>query len=522
VIGVLLLCLLLFSCSPPQVEQGDIRVTVIVDGKATSITIPPGSTARTAVEAIGVLIGELDRSAPPLFSVVTEGDEINFIRVVEEFEVEEAVIPFDTQILRNEALQEGEELLIQPGVNGLQEITYRRLFENGEEVNRTVVKTVVITEAVPEVIMVGSQTPFSPVAIAGRLAYLASGNAWVMEENTHNRRPVVTTGDLDGRIFKLSQDGNWLLYTRDEEDEDIINSLHVAKIDGDENISVDLRVNNVIWFADWVPNSNNGLVFSTVEPISTAPGWQANNDLQFISFSENGWVSTPRIALESSSGGVYGWWGTDYAWSPDGNLLAFARPDGIGLVNFEAETVEPIHTISPLQTRSDWAWIPSISWTPDGTFLYSVDHILTENVNGLEGGSLFNVIAVNTDGSGFVSLVPDTGLFAYPTLSPIWIENNGHKTYLVAYLTAILPGQSETSTYRLVVMDRDGSNKQVLFPEDGKPGLEPQRPVWSPFIDQNGAMYIAVVYNGDLWLLDTSDGTQQVTGDGQITVLDWK
>ena len=34
-----------------------------------------------------------------------------------------------------------------------------------------------------------------------------------MEGSTANRIPLVTSGDLDGRVLKLSRDGNWLLYT---------------------------------------------------------------------------------------------------------------------------------------------------------------------------------------------------------------------------------------------------------------------------------------------------------------------
>jgi hypothetical protein len=73
------------------------------------------------------------------------------------------------------------------------------------------------------------------------------------------------------------------------------------------------------------------------------------------------------------------------------------------------------------------------------------------------------------------------------------------------------------------VMDRDGSNRQALFPAEGLPGLEVQTPLWSPAPGAGGSDFIAVMYQGNLWLVDSASGAaQQVTGDGLITRMDWK
>lgn len=90
---------------------------------------------------------------------------------------------------------------------------------------------------------------------------------------------IVPTGDLDGRIFRLSRDGNWLLFSRTEEDEDIINSLWAVEISSYGNTLVELDTENVIHFADWVPGTEQEFAYSSVEPRISAPGWQANNDL---------------------------------------------------------------------------------------------------------------------------------------------------------------------------------------------------------------------------------------------------
>jgi hypothetical protein len=67
-------------------------------------------------------------------------------------------------------------------------------------------------------------------------------------------------------------------------------------------------------------------------------------------------------------------------------------------------------------------------------------------------------------------------------------------------------------------MDRDGSNQRALFPAPGEPGLEPQTVAWSP-----DAARVALIYRGDLWVVDVATGAgQPLTGDGQTTALDWK
>jgi Tol biopolymer transport system component len=90
-------------------------------------------------------------------------------------------------------------------------------------------------------------------------------------------------------------------------------------------------------------------------------------------------------------------------------------------------------------------------------------------------------------------------------------------------MEAIFPEQSETSRYRLVIMDRDGSNRRELFPEEGRPGLEVQTPTWAPSPRPDGSEFLAVIYQGNLWLIDVTTGqAQPVTGDGLMSNIDWK
>jgi hypothetical protein len=118
-------------------------------------------------------------------------------------------------------------------------------------------------------------------------------------------------------------------------------------------------------------------------------------------------------------------------------------------------------------------------------------------------------------------------MFAYPVASPLRSVNEslpGEAASQVAYLQAIIPSQSDTSRYQLVISDRDGSNKKELFPESGAQGLDPQHVVWSPStLGDNSGYAIAVVYQNNIWLVNTADGqAQQITGDGLTVRIDWR
>ena len=515
------LTLILSSCARPQATAGMIHVLINVDDSVEAIEVASGASVQQALDSAGVILGSLDRADPPGYTVLSDGAEIDITRVLENFEIEEIIIPFDRQTVRNEALPEGETRLLQPGQNGLQELTYRILIEADIEVSRAPVKNVIITEPVPEIIMIGTQSTHSPVTIDGSLVYITGGNAWVIEGSSGSRRPLIVTGDLDGRIIKISPDGQWLLFTRETpEEEETINGLWVASMNDSEFEMIDLGVRNIIHFADWVPEKPSFTVtYSTSELSPASPGWQANNDLMTITFTSAGRPLRPRIVIEANAGGQYGWWGTNYVWGYDNDHLAYVRADSYGLVDLEKKELVPLQEIIPFQTLGDWAWVPGLVWGRDNQTIYFVAHDKPLGLESPQASPAFNIEALTMENLLKLTLANRTGMFAYPTVSQILSSNTAEISYRVAFLQAITPLESQESTYRLAVMDRDGSNLRYLFPPTGDPGLEPYLPgpIWSP-----GGDRIAIIHKGNLWIVEVETGTgQQLTADGQTQIMDW-
>ena len=516
-LALLLAVSTLTACRSPQVTGEDITIRIIADGESRDVTLAAGSTVSQAFQTADITVGNLDKSEPPLYTVLNGGDSVTLIRVEEKFETEEQIIPFERQVVRNESLPDGETRLVQAGVNGLQEITYRIVLEDNEEISRSIVKSVILQEGAPEIVMVGAQSSFAPLPIPGKIAYLAGGNAWLIDTSTANRTPIVTTGDLDGRIFFLSPNGNYLVFTRKstKSSEKEINTIWAVRTNGGKPFSTGIA--NVVHFAEWIPGTNS-IAYSTVEPRSTAPGWQANNDLHRYSIT----TGAKAKVLDASSGGVYGWWGVVYSFSPDGRL-AYARPDGIGLVDMDGKYTKPLLDITPYNTHSDWAWLPSLTWGADGKTLYYTSHAPPPSLVNEEDSPFFDLSAVSFENNANIEIVKQTGMFAYPSSSYLQ-SSSSERQYQVAFLQAIFPEQSETSRYRVVVMDRDGSNRRTIFPANDAPGLQPQTPAWAPDpIDGQAGDFIAVVYQGNFWLVDSGNGqAYQITGDGLVTKIDWK
>jgi len=511
-----------FSQSPVQEE---ILIQIYVDGQTTSIQVPAGSTVGNALSAAGVSLTGKDRSEPAQVITLTETSDIQVFRVEESIETEQIVIPFEVIRQPTENLPAGQEKLLQAGKNGLREIISVRVFENGKEISFSEVSSIDLEETVDEIILVGVQSSIAPIGLPSPLVYLSNGNAWVMDQSTSNRYLLVATGDLDGRVFSLSEDGNWLLFTRVEEDEDIINSLWVVALDDPENLLIELDTLNVIHYAGWVPSIEPKFAFSSVEPRLSAPGWQANNNLELKVFSENGWTQRVNTLQETNYGGVYGWWGTDFQFSPDGDFVAYSSPDQIGIIPYEEAEKEVFLELIPFKTQGDWAWMPGIGMGPLGNVIFSVDHASQDGSQTDEESPLFNLVAIPLTGGGVKTLVNDVGMFAYPQPSPITAKATGEASYQVAYLQAIFPEQSATSNYRVGLMDRDGSNQRLIFPASDSPGLQPSRGwgAWSPEKDQASENYpLAVIYEGNIWILDPESGDAwQVTGDGRVGALDW-
>lgn len=566
---------LLWSVACQQEVEDPSTVTLVVDGIERTVSIDEQTSVNDILRSENLDLGPLDRVNPPGFSPIEDGSLITVVRVEEETVVVEEMIPFQRVTQTSDGLPEGESRLLQSGANGTAEVTYRILYENGEEVSRAELRRIEITPARDEIVLVGSDVDLATVTVEGRLFYISGGNIWVVEQNSSNRRPLTIDGGLSqARIFEPTQDGMRILFSRPILPEDSLtleeespslaeepteatpennldlnapsfNRLWVIFDTTQEEIQpVPLNLENIL-DAEWVPGTQRSIVYSTAEPRPGFPGWQANNDLWVAQVTEDGRVVNRQQILQPSSGGIYGWFGTRFAFSPNGEQIAWAQPDAVGILRAlpeldgddapEPPTPEAVDdtvtdsvdgladlyaretlTVFPPFNPFDFVWLPSIDWSADGNILTVTTHGSPLGNEAEEDSPIFNLTTFAIDQQYSVDLVEQAGMWAAPQYSPDEFDDEAIDPQL-AYLQAIDPLDSVVSQYQLVLIDRDGSNPRRIFPEDDAPGLEPQTVTWSADGEQ-----IALIYQGDLFLVDTATGlAQRLTGDGQSSNPRW-
>jgi Tol biopolymer transport system component len=520
--AVLLLLLTLAACESPS-PTPKLLVSLVADGRERTFEYLAPVTVSEFLADAEIELGQLDRVTPERFTQITDGMRVTVVRVAERTECEQVTIPNTRQTVFNEALKPGEELLAQVGQNGVEEVCYVVTIEDGEVRNRVETSRVEITAPQDEIVYIGPTGQLDPVPITGTLAYVNNNNAWVMRGSSTAKRLLTTSSDLDMRVFTLSPDGSQLLFTRDAEvdRETFLNQLWLIRDTSVDAEPIQLVPEDVLR-AEWIPGQPSTISYSTGEAQQTAPGWRAFNDLWRMRIDpQSGEALSIEEILEPSQGGLYGWWGTVYRWSPDGSALAWAQADSIGLVDLETSEFTPLLQFPVFETRADWSWRANISWSPDAVMLLTTIHGAPVGNEAPQFSPAFNVAITDTDGTFQAEIVKNAGIWAAPQYSPL-ITRPGTEfpTGYMAYLQArdITNSINSQAEYDLVVADRDGSNARKLFPESGQPGLSaPQDLAWSPDGQQ-----IAFIYQGNLWVVDVVSGVaNQLTLDSGASKPVW-
>lgn len=513
VLALLLLgCLCLVGCrSGPQTHEIAIRA----DGKEIALSTAV-RTVREALAEAEIHIDADDRVDPDLWVELEDRMVVRVIRVQEEIIVEREIMPYTQQTIRSEAIPAGEQRLLQAGQNGQSEITYRLQFEDGVEVSRSVMRQVVVVEPVTQITAVGVEGLVDSVPLNGTIAYVNDGNAWLMRETSGGRAPVTRDGNLDGRVFDLSPDGDYLLYSvvsDTVEFDGAFNQLYVLDVVLIDQEPVALPAQDVLWAA-WSPDGTR-LAYSTGAK-SGPPGWRARNDLWVMPLlNTDGDLAPdePKRVLGEQSASPYSWWGTNYAWSPDGQKIAYARPDQLGWIDMTSRRGFPLAAFAPYSAADDHVWVPMPTWSPDSWFVACTIHV-DEPGRDPEESQRFEIWAFDISRQIRARLSSSlAGMWS----TPHW-SSTTEKGSMIAFAEADASSDSYDSRYTLKVMDRDGSNERHLFPGEGEPGIaHPIEYRWSP-----DGRQIVTLYRGDLYLVDLLSGRQQrLTGDGQCSRLDW-
>lgn len=128
--------------------------TINMDGKVIA-----GLTTYKLISEVlkeyDIELGEFDMVTPSINSIINRGDIINITRVSKELLNVEEIISYSTVIKIVKDLNPGEIKKVSDGKDGLKEVTYELVMENGKEISRYIINEEIKIEPESEIMKKG-------------------------------------------------------------------------------------------------------------------------------------------------------------------------------------------------------------------------------------------------------------------------------------------------------------------------------------------------------------------------------
>ena len=169
-----------------------LPITLLVDGVTIEARTNAATVGDALIELNAPLFG-LDYVQPSAETSVSENMTIEIVRVTEDIVTESAAIDFAVKSQLDDALDLDDVAVVQEGRAGKQETRYRVRYENGLEISRELIESLMIEAPVDKIIAYGSRiarqivnTPAGPRHYWRRLCVYAT--SYKPESNGGNTR----------------------------------------------------------------------------------------------------------------------------------------------------------------------------------------------------------------------------------------------------------------------------------------------------------------------------------------------
>jgi uncharacterized protein YabE (DUF348 family) len=135
--------------------QRSAPVSIMADG-VTLETRTQGSTVADALTSAGVVLMGLDYSVPGEDVALRGGMSIRVIRVTEEIDIQQEVLPFETVYQGDASMELDTQRVLSEGQNGIRQTNIRVRYENGVEISRDAEEAAIATDPINRVIAYGT------------------------------------------------------------------------------------------------------------------------------------------------------------------------------------------------------------------------------------------------------------------------------------------------------------------------------------------------------------------------------
>jgi len=174
-----------------------VVLTMETYNQVRSFDVPEGLTLREALAQGNIPVSSLDRLSMSLDASIDRETVVRLVEVKEELAVEEETIPFPRQFQVGRDVEFGKATIVQKGVPGIREKTYRVRWEDGKEIQRTLIGERLSRQPLLQIERVGTLILSPEQAIRASAAYPAPTNDDYIEMEATAYTPSVLETDGD-------------------------------------------------------------------------------------------------------------------------------------------------------------------------------------------------------------------------------------------------------------------------------------------------------------------------------------
>jgi len=175
------------NASTIEIRTGK-NISILADGNTHNVLATEKTVGDALIEA-GVTLGQFDRTEPTTDALISDNMTITVRRIIAQSQTLTQAVPSPVVTVDDPMLWVGEQETV-PGVAGVEELNYRVLYENGQEIGRDLVSTTMITPPTETIVKKGTKYRPMVTTVSGKkLAYsrkievLATAYDTSLEEN---------------------------------------------------------------------------------------------------------------------------------------------------------------------------------------------------------------------------------------------------------------------------------------------------------------------------------------------------
>lgn len=152
------------------------QVSLSVDGVTRQYDCMEGDTVADMLAANGVELRSADKITHPRATTLMPGDDISIVRVDSRRVENEVVLPHKTEEKHTSVIKSGTTRTLQYGSDGLKKETWEEVLEDGEVVDRYIVREDILSYPTTAHLLVGDGSPVSNFDFSSQYPLDADGN----------------------------------------------------------------------------------------------------------------------------------------------------------------------------------------------------------------------------------------------------------------------------------------------------------------------------------------------------------